>query len=186
MMLSLRLTFLGAVLALAGGCTRQADMARPRTFRDAGIVFDYPGNWKITKNETNPYGRLIFVEEPGSALAILTVYGAAFDVSLEGYAEEFRKNIGTQVPFNMLRHSSVAAREGAIDCKYSLQFAGINVPHTANLTKHVFGDIKVICLTQVADEDRRLVDAGFGLVRKTLGVVDSKKPDKATEPAPAK
>ena len=152
----------------------------PRHFRDAGVSFDYPGNWEITENKALPSGRLIFLEEPGSAIVILTIYGPAFDVVLEEYVDEFRQSIGSSVPFSLLRHTSFEAKAAGLDCKYSIQLAGIDVPHTANFTKHVLGENKVVCLTQVADEDRHLVDVGFELIRRTLSTIDPEKPGRAS------
>jgi hypothetical protein len=174
---------LAGLLLTVVGCTRQADVSKPQHFRDEVVSFDYPSNWKITKNEGLRSGRLIFVEAPNSAVVILTVLNPEIDVALDEYANDFKTNLGTAAPFRLVKNSAMSANASGIDCKFSLELVGVKVPHTANITKHVFGDIKVICLTQVADEDRRRVDAGFRLIRRTLGPPASEKPAAAPEPA---
>ena len=178
-MRSLLLTVVCSQLILAG-CERPADTSRPKHFQDGGISFDYPGNWKITKNETLSSGRLFFLETTGSAVFVLTVYNSGLDIALEDYAENFRKSLGEKVPFHLLKHPDMAAADAGIDCKYSL----LDVPHTANITKHVFGEITVICVSQVADEDRNLVTTGFALVRRTLNSSAAEKSKQASAQTP--
>ncbi len=168
-----------AILSLAfaflAGCSRQADVAKPQHFAEHGIAFDYPGNWRITKNEAEVTGRIIFVEDSGSTFVAFTVFEHGLDVNLKDYVEDFRKRVGESVPFNLVKRSTLEARTEGIDCKFSLQLLGVNVPHTANFTKHVFGATSVICLTQVADEDRHFADPGFALIRRSLAPAKSDK-----------
>ena len=114
-----RLTFWCAVLILVIGCERRAEVANPKHFRDDGISFDYPGNWKVTKNATFLPGRVIVLEEPGSAIVVLRVYPAGSDVSLEQFAGEVWKNALSGIA----RDFSTAGQADAID--YSIHSSGL-------------------------------------------------------------
>ena len=57
---------------------------------------------------------------------------------------------------------------------FTVSMAMVSVPHTQVVTRHVFGDVTLFCMSQASDEDMHLVQAGFDLIRGSLDVSDAK------------
>jgi len=163
-----RVLLLLAAIAFLGGCARQADVSKTKHFQNRGITFDYPQNWRITKDEQNESFSLIYVEGPGSVLTILSVFNADMDISLEKYTADFIESMRLGVPLNWFKLTSTSAKPEMTDVRFSIRIGDIDTPITANLSKREMGGLQVICLTQEADEDRHLVQAGFDLIRQSL------------------
>jgi hypothetical protein len=105
---------------------------------------------------------------PGSGLVVLTVYSDEYDVSLEEYAEVFSSNLGDALPLQLIKTQGIEGGSDSLDVRFSIGVLGASIPHTANITLHELGARTAICLTQVADEDRKRVQPGFDLLRRTL------------------
>jgi hypothetical protein len=61
----------------------------------------------------------------------------------------------------------------SLEFKFTVSIGSVHVPHTQVVTRHVFGDVALFCMSQVADEDRHLVQAGFDMVRSSLGMTNT-------------
>jgi hypothetical protein len=158
-----------AVALLVGGCNRQADVSQPTQYRDHGLAFDYPKNWQITKDEQSGSIRFIHVEGPGSVLTVFSVFGPDPVISLDTFATDYVENMKKGVPFDMFKLAGqTVTPAGGIDVRYSIKVAGIDVPFTTNLFRRELGTFQVIGITQISDEDRHFVQAGFDLILKSL------------------
>lgn len=174
-MTSLRRLFFHLVCAIfLAGCARQADVGNPVRFTEGALTFDYPRNWKITSNEPLGEGRLIMLEAPGSALLTITAFAPGADVSLKDYGANLKENMADSTLGLLMSFKNQGVRQDdeALELKFTVSVAGVHVPHTQEVTRHVFGNVTVFCMSQVADEDRQLVQAGFDLVRKSLARVE--------------
>ena len=96
------------MVAVAGGCERRADVSRSKTFYDGPLEFEYPQNWRVTKNHVQASARLLFIESPGSAFVILTIYAPDQRISLRKYAESIRSGLGEAVPFGVIEKDTVS------------------------------------------------------------------------------
>ena len=167
-MRSLLLVFPFVALFLMAGCERRADVSPLMTFREGTLEFDYPKNWRVTQNQVLSMARLVQVEAPDSALAVVTVYAKEQDVNLRAYADSLMSGIKEAVPVGKVEKNTISGDDDSLNVSYSLRLAGVEVPHTTNITLHRLADANVICMTQVADEDRRLVQPGFDAIRRSL------------------
>ncbi len=158
------------------GCARQADTGNPVRFTEGALTFDYPGNWKVSTNDPLGEGRLVMLEEPGSALLTVTAFAPGMEVSLKDYGANLKENMTDSTLGLLMNIKSRGVRQEneALELKFTVSVAGVRVPHTQEVTRHVFGNVTVFCMSQVSDEDRHLVQAGFDLVRGSLQVMDRK------------
>jgi hypothetical protein len=173
--------FLVAVLAVSS-CERRADVAKPKTYTRESLAFEYPRNWRVTKDQALSNAGLVEIEAPGNAVALMTIFPENADVNLRRYAETILRHIEEKVPIGTVDSGTITQNQDAIDLKYSMTLLGVKVPHSSCITLHRFQRGKVICFTQVADEDRRLVQPGFDLIRKTLRSSDL-KPGQGAQPS---
>lgn len=156
------------------GCERQADSANPVHFKEGTLAFDYPANWKVTSNDPLGEGRLVILGGPGSVLVTIAAFSPGVAVSLEDYGRMIKENMTDSALGILLR---MKPQEGhtereSMEFRFTVSIGSVHVPHTQVLTRHVFGDATLFCMSQVADEDRHLVQAGFDLVRDSLNIMN--------------
>lgn len=168
-----------AALVFASGCERHADISRTKTFKQDTLTFEYPQNWRVTKNQKSALARLVYVEEPGHGVVIITAYSGKQAVSLRAYTDALRSGFSKALPIGKVEKSMASGDDQKQEVAFTVNLLGVEVPHTADITLHRFADLSVICLTQVSDKDRHLVAPGFDLIRQTLGSTAG------TAPAPA-
>jgi hypothetical protein len=170
----LRLPLVGLMVfaALLNGCARQADVSKTKHYADRGVSFDYPGNWRIAETKELSIARLLVLKEPGNAVMLLTVYNPGVSVSLPDYSKKFSESLQKSIPFGIFKElgaTDVHEPEGErIDLKCMLKMAIVDLPYTVNVRKRVLDGFTLITVTQVPDEKRALVAAGFDLVHRTL------------------
>jgi hypothetical protein len=154
------------LIALAlPACERPADLSKTHVFSEYGIAFEYAANWNVKERENSSAARIIYIEEPGDALVIISVFRGSARISPRGYADAYASSLSDAIPFGLVKAKVVPRTEETVDVTFTLASA---VPHTANVTLHGFERVSVICLTQVADDNRKNVQAGFDLIRRTL------------------
>ena len=166
-----------AMVAIAG-CERKSDVAAPQTAQCGDVTFQFPQNWKATVKDMG-FIQMARVESPGNAVAVLTVYPIDHDISVRSYTESFVETMVGSGSFAKIEGGAVKEKNGVLGVAVVATVAGASVPHTLQVSEHKVGGRKVFCLTQVADKDMGLVDAGFGLIRSTIA--ETKK-DAATPP----
>ncbi|MBI5545117.1 MAG: hypothetical protein HY901_14600, partial [Deltaproteobacteria bacterium] len=109
------LGFLGGVLSVPAARSffagmfedeRQADVAHPKRFERPGFRFDYPGNWKIDREDSDfDPDHLVSVESPGASFAMVIVAAPELDPAAATRAQEeaFSKKLfrgqATRTPF---------------------------------------------------------------------------------------
>lgn len=163
------------MLALVGcGCGPKSNVAQPKQYADTLISFAYPGNWTITSEAEKDFGRMLVLEGPDSSVVTLSVFSADWDADLGEFARRYVEAMPASLPLGRIADGALAevasprVHEEAIDYRFAIVLVGVKVPHTANFWKQVHGDIKVIGVMQVADEDRTGIDAGFQFIRDAL------------------
>lgn len=168
----LRLFLVLILIVCCSGCARQANTESPARFSEGPLRFDYPGNWKVTTNEPLGSGRLVILEEPGSAIVTVTTYPSGQDVTLESYGKLLKEHMTTSKLGMLMKITDHGSREtpASLEFKFIISVGSIQVPHTMEVTQHVLGGHTLFCMSQVADEDRHLVQAGFDLIRGSLAV----------------
>jgi len=163
------------VLMLPGsGCGPKADLAQPKQYSHALVSFSYPGNWKLTSDAEQKFGRMLILEGPDSSIVTLSVFTADWDADLHEFANLYVEGLPQSIPIGRIADGTLTdvasprTSEEAVDYRFAIVLVGTKVPHTANLWKQVHGDTKVIGVTQVSDEDRPGIDEGFQFIRDTL------------------
>ena len=161
-------------LGLSGCCGEpEADLAAPLSYDNAGIAFDYPGNWKISDDGTEPQNRYVMVETPGEAITIVTLVPAEEAADLDGYSRVFSDEARKNTPVGDVSASTFSKVTGAEDKQaqtenFTISLAGESLPHTRHY-RRVASD-KSVCfvLAQAADEDMDKAKPGFDLIFSTL------------------
>lgn len=116
------------------------------------------------------------LEEPGSAIVTITAYPPGVDVSLADYGKSLKENMTGGSLGRLMRMKDQGVRQDTelLKYKFTVSMAMVSVPHTQVVTRHVFGDVTLFCMSQASDEDMHLVQAGFDLIRGSLDVSDAK------------
>jgi hypothetical protein len=172
-----------ALLPLVG-CKR----APAGRYQKDGLSFEHPAGWTVTK-DTQKEARLVHVDGPDNALVIISIFEPHLDVSLDTFVETATKtrregikrrlsvggvNLGaegdTRAPTPIER--SVAGKKArGLEEHFRVDVLNHPVPHTAQYFIVTVTDRALIVLDQVADENRRAVDAGFQKVFDTIALV---------------
>ena len=165
------------ILLLAfAGCERSADVVNVQEYSHKGVSFSLPGNWQVSEDVTAGTFRYIIVETPGDALFMLNQYSNRDSMSLGEIVEAFPDSIGSEMPFGQLSSLDRYAvdeviggklRKG-IKNKINIAVLGQTVPHEQTYFKLPQQRSDIFLITQVADEDKSLVDHGFELILDTF------------------
>lgn len=155
-----------ALLPALAGCERKARTDEPNHYSVGGVQFDYPANWKVTEDTELGAIRHIVVGTPGNALAIIQVYPAAEASDIRTFAEQFAAATKESVPLGEVTPSTfgeVVQSDGyeVLGETFSITVLGQRVPHSRTYRRKAFGDAVAFIITQVSDEDRADVMAGF-------------------------
>ena len=166
--------YLMAILLLCTGCGEEgARTDQPRTYSQAGLSFEYPENWAVTKDETQEGLRYLFVESPGDAILIIQLYNAGNAMGIRDYAAAFAQSAKAETPVGTLVDLAPGrvVQSGGFEmltAPFSISLLGEMVPHTRTFRRKRVADRTCFIVSQVADEDRPKVDAGFELIASTF------------------
>lgn len=158
-----------ALFLALGAPVSAAEPAKGTALAREGVAFEHPADWKATVQESEG-GPIILLEEPGDAIATVAIFKEGVNVSLDEYAANYIDNIISELPRTVtVKRTGQSVRAGVMDVKFVLTFQGSDLPTTTNVSRHDIAGRTVFCVTQVADEDRKKVQPGFDLIRRTLG-----------------
>ncbi len=169
------------ILLLAfAGCEKTADVVNVQVYQHDGVSFSLPGNWNVSEDVTEGTFRYIIVESPGDALFMLNEHPKEDSLSLEKFVEAFTDNMSSELPFGQLSSLDRSAVEVVIDGetrkgiknKIDIVVLGEKVPHEQTYFKLAHQRSDIFLITQVADEDKSLVDQGFELIFNTFRVTN--------------
>ncbi len=156
-------------------------MAHPKTYADAHVTFQYPGNWRITTDERHEDGGLVIIDGRSDSLVVLDISaGELTEAEFEDHVESFIAEMPGSIPFGSLQNGAItkakSPRPGELMTHYhfNIQVATVSVPHTTDFWMQRHGGTSVTGMCQVADEDRAGIEPGFQLIRDTLSAVADK------------
>ena len=87
------------LIGLLFGCgEKQPDLSNFITHQSGEIVFDYPGNWKVTDNSLTATIHNLFVETPGDAIVIIQSYPLEMAQELKSFSEDFSESASLGTP----------------------------------------------------------------------------------------
>lgn len=171
-----------ALLPLAG-CKR----APAGRYRKDGLSFEHLAGWTVTK-DAQKRARIVHVEGPENALVTIAIFAPHLDASLETFVEAATKaraeavkekltiagvnlgaETGTTAPAPIERPVAGKMARG-LEERFRLKILDVPVPHTARYFIVTIADRPIIVMDQVADEDRRAVDAGIQKIFDTLAL----------------
>ena len=167
------------ILLLAfSGCEKSADVVNVQEYSQAGVAFSLPGNWQVSEDVIEGTYRYIIVETPGDALFMLNQYSKADSMSLAEFVEFRSDALSSELPFGQLSSLDRYAVEVVIDGemrrgiknKIDIVVLGQTVPHEQTYFKLSQRRNDIFLITQVAEEDKSLVDPGFELIFDTFRV----------------
>lgn len=165
------------------GCESSADTGNPRTYERDGIRFQYPGNWKVESDESDPGGfRTIVVATPGDGLAMIQHFDVAPATSTEDYARLFAQATTEEVPIGEVTPSTYKAYSSTnpvskqvmtgVQERFAIELLGERVPHVRAYVGFNEQFPKSVFICQVASEDLELVKPGCDQVLHQLVIED--------------
>jgi hypothetical protein len=174
LVLPLALTLLASAFVV--GCGResgQADVENPTVYSKDGLRFKMPGNWHVSEDDAGEAVRSVSVNEPGHALLLIHIFPVQLAPELQVWARRFAKHTRDNARTDSVSNSvfgSVGAEGGfeMLSETFSVTHWGATTPHTREYRKRGFGKQVCLVLTQVSDEDRPRVSAGFQQVTGSL------------------
>lgn len=169
--------FLFATLTLIGllfGCgEKQPDLSNLITHQSGDIVFDYPGNWKVTEDSITATIHNLFVETPGDAIVIIQSYPLEMVQDLKSFSKDFSEgaSLGTPlVSINKAPFSGLRKKWGYdwISEDFEIVLLGESVPHKRIYGSKEVGDRQIFLILQVPEADYQKVEKGFYLIVNSL------------------
>lgn len=169
-----------AAISLLPGCGEPAaDVAKPQSYNQKGLAFQYPGNWTIEDDTTENSFRNVTIETTGDALVIVQFFPLAIASALADYSQEFSTDFAAAIPFGKASppvFTKLDPKDGYTRLKetFSMQILGQDIPHVRIYHSRDVGSHRCFILCQVADEDFHRVEAGFDQVVRSMKVSDER------------
>ena len=173
----MKLPFLFTALILIGlliGCgEKEPDLSNLSTHQLGEIVFDYPGNWKITEDSLTVTIHNLIIETPGSAIVIIQSYPLEIAKELKALSREFSEIAGDSAPLGSIKKSVFAGlpKQWGYDWiaeDFEIAFLGESLPHKRLYGSKEVGDSKIFLILQAPGADYQKVEKGFHLIVKSL------------------
>ncbi len=164
------ISLLAAVALLCVSCGEtSAQIESPKSYDNAGLQFEYPGNWEVAEDVQQEHSRYLFVESPGDAILIIQVFSADDATDIKDYAKNFAqsaKNATPSLDFADSAFSSVDESGGyeILTEKFSVENLGVKIAHFRKYRRKVVSNRVCFIIEQVAEEDRDKVTKGFELI----------------------
>lgn len=151
----------------------RADTANPKSYERAGLRFEHPGNWQVSKDVDGDAVRYVFVETPGNALVIIQAIPEDAAPELADYARSFSgsaQETTSAVTFGASVFSEVTEDGGyqVISEQVEVTLLGEDIPHTRIYRRRRVGDRVCFVVEQVSEEDRARVVDGFEQIASSL------------------
>ena len=168
--------FLLLALLFGSACEREANLDNPVQYTRNGVQFSMPGNWTVTEDEAENGFRYLFIETPGDAIVVVTIYAIEDSVSLREYTDWAIDSTLQDFPIGSRDRGAVTEIRKAVGDRvhegfrneFVVSVAGIDVPHTATYFGVATNSRVAYLSTQVASEDLQKVEPGFDLVISTF------------------
>ena len=155
-------------------CEDGADLDNVKSYKNADLSFNYPGNWDVTEDSIVDEVRFIFVESPGTGLMKMEVYNQKNAFELREFAEldidalagEMYAVIKISKPksiIDLVKEVDGRVFKGLM-YETNMSIVGIDVPHMTELFAFQAENKTAYLSGQVAIEDSHLVLSGFDLI----------------------
>ncbi|MCB1168977.1 MAG: hypothetical protein KDK25_01515 [Leptospiraceae bacterium] len=83
----LRSIFILASLLLATACIPEPDLKNTQLYSNAGIKFKYPGNWRISEEDTNNHSHYLIVHTNRDGILTMHQFKGGFSPTLNQFAD---------------------------------------------------------------------------------------------------
>jgi hypothetical protein len=138
--------------------------------------------------DSQKHSRTVHIEGPENALVTISIFPPRLDVSLETFVQAATKarreaitrkltvagvNLGAEADTNPpvpIERSVAGTKARGLEEHFRLDVLNVPVPHTSQYLIVTIADRALIILDQVADEQRRAVDAGFQKIFDTVAL----------------
>ena len=163
-----------SVLSLTA-CDRPADITSPKQYDQNQIQLSYPGNWKITEEESDDDFSYLAIEG-GDALMVLQLYAKAEALSLEEFAKVFSEStkealpIGEIVDIEFLSAKRNIQSELSTGTKelFSIKLWGESIPHVREYYTIESKEKVLFIISHIPIDTLPLAEPGFKLVYETV------------------
>lgn len=161
-------------LFLIGCGERSAEIDNPIAYNNAGLAFQYPGNWRIADDDQKGEVRHLLIESPGTARLVIFMLPADEARDIKGFAEFYAQSFKEEVPFGDNITDSVfgsikqSGKYEILSEQFSMDIFGVKAPHTRTYIRKPITDRVCFVVAQVADEYHSKVTKGFELVYSSL------------------
>lgn len=155
-------------------CENGADLDNVKSYKNAELSFNYPGNWDVTEDSIVDEVRFIFVESPGAGLMKMEIYNQENAFELREFAEldidalagDMYAVIKVSKPNSIMDlEKEVAGRTfKGLMYKTNMSILGLDVPHMTELFEFPSDNKTAYLSGQLTIEDSHLVLPGFDLI----------------------
>ncbi len=160
-------------LFLVGCGERSTETDNPKAYNNAGLEFQYPGNWRIADDDQKGEVRHLLIESPGAARLVIFMLPADDARDIQGFAEIYAQSFKEEVLFGDITDSVFGSirQSGEYEIlseQFSMDIFGVKAPHTRTYRRKPVADRVCFVIAQVADEYHSRVAKGFELVCSSL------------------
>lgn len=169
-----RILALVAAALILSACEQNAAVEAPLHYSAQNVKFDYPSNWKITRDDTTGPVHQIFVESPGDAIFIATIQPDSAKEALADYAKRFSAAAVAETVkkgFDMTSGSTrEMASENSIVEEFSITVVGTTVPHRREFRQIASSSHVAYLVSQSATEDLKQTAPGFAIINRSFAL----------------
>ncbi len=162
------------LIGLLFGCgEKQPDLSNLITHQSGDIVFDYPGNWKVTDNSLTATIHNLFVETPGDAIVIIQSYPLEMAQELKSFSKDFSESASLGTPLVSINKAAFVElpKQWGYDWiseDFEIVLLGESVPHKRLYGSKEIGGRQIFLILQVPEADYQKVEKGFHLIGNSL------------------
>jgi hypothetical protein len=180
------LPFIIVLLSACSSSTSEPDLSSPNVYQHDNVTFSYPGNWKITEEDTEEDEGVeyhsIIIDSSHDGVYMLQFTQPEIDLALEQYADDYISDLLGDVEESSMQLVQGEANEEAepiqaqilgevregLSRKFSVSILGEKIPYHATFYKFNHQRHSIFLLNSVPAEEWEMTKAGVEFIYKTL------------------
>lgn len=172
-----QLIFLLVSMLTLSACDNTPDITSPKQYDKHHIQLSYPGNWKITEEESDDSFSYLAIEG-GDALMILQLYAKDDAVTLDEFVASFSELTKEALPFGEIVDEEFigvkktimsGVRTGTKEL-FAIKLLGQNIPHVREYYIIESGEKVLFVISHIPTDVQATAETGFQLIFSTLAV----------------
>ncbi len=157
-----------ALACLLPACERTPDLTRAKAYHNAGLEFQYPGNWAMEGDFVSPEIITAMFKTPGESFVMLRSSLPGENDDLRAFASSFQAMPEEKARVPPLEDTTAPDGTPALESHHILHTMGTTVACTRVFRKKVVGGKTFFFLLQTTDHALPKIKPGFELIVKSL------------------